>query len=60
MKVKNGMASNVSFDKSPHNRDGMVFRSGHERLIAPSDSGTSSTPMKKKRSPFAASEKATG
>ena len=60
MKVKKGIASKVSFDMTPHNLPGMVLRSGQLRLIAPSDKGASSTPIRKKRRPLAASEKATG
>ena len=60
MKVKKGMASKVSFDKTPQNRSGIAFRSGQSRLIEPPESGASSTPMMKKTSPFAASENATG
>ncbi|MCY1500238.1 hypothetical protein D9M68_342770 [compost metagenome] len=59
MKVKNGMASNVSFDITPQNRSGSALSSGQERLIE-SDSGASSTPMMKNSRPLAASEKATG
>ncbi len=44
----------------PQNRSGMVPRRFQPRLIVPSDSGASSTPMKKNRSPLAASAKATG
>ena len=60
MKVKNGIASRVSFDKTPHSRSGIAFRSGQLRLIEPPDSGASSTPMTKNKSPFAASANATG
>ncbi|MNT63996.1 hypothetical protein D3C72_2018590 [compost metagenome] len=59
MKVKKGMASNVSFDITPQNRSGSALSSGQDRLIE-SDSGASSTPTIKNRRPFAASEKATG
>ncbi len=54
------MASNVSFDITPQNRFGNVFNSGQSSVIDPPDKGASSTPMKKKNNPFAASAKATG
>jgi hypothetical protein len=60
MNVKNGMASNVSFDITPHSRSGIAFSSGQLRLIEPPESGASSTPMTKNSRPFAASAKATG
>ena len=60
MNVKKGMASNVSFDKTPQSRDGSVTSSGQSSVIVPFDSGASSTPMMKNKSPLAASEKATG
>lgn len=40
MKVKKGMASNVSFDITPHSRSGIALSSGQERLMQ-SDSGAS-------------------
>jgi hypothetical protein len=35
MKVKNGMASKVSFDITPPKRSGMVPSSGQSRVMAP-------------------------
>ena len=34
MKVKNGIASKVSFDNTPHSRLGMVLSKGQLRLMA--------------------------
>ena len=60
MKVKKGMASSVSFDMMPpKKRSGRAPSSGQNRLMS-GESGASSTPITKKRRPFAASEKATG
>ena len=60
MKVKKGIASSVSFESTPQSRDGRVMSNGQSSVIVPPESGASQTPMTKKRSPFAASEKATG
>ena len=58
--VKNGMASNVSLAMTPNIRSGKDRNSGHDRLMAPFDSGASSTPTMKYSRPQAPSEKATG
>mgnify|MGYP005865826547 CR=1 FL=1 len=60
MKVKNGMASSVSFERIPHKRSGIARRSGQSSVMVPAERGASQTPMTKNKSPFAASEKATG
>ncbi len=60
MKVKKGMASMVSFDIRPQSREVMESSSGQSRLKAPPEYGVSQTLSTKNKSPFAASEKATG
>ena len=60
MKVKKGIASNVSLEITPHNRCGMVKSKGQSSVIVPSDIGASQTPMAKNTKPLAASENATG
>ena len=53
MNVKNGIASSVSFDMTPHSRSGSAPNS--EGCSRPS-----SMPISAKMMPFAASAKATG
>ncbi len=53
MKVKNGTASNVSLDITPHSRSGSAWKS--EGWSRPS-----SMPIRPNTMPFAASAKATG
>ncbi len=60
MKVKNGIANSVSLFITPKMRSGMTPSKGQSRLTFPPESGASSTPMKKYRSPTALREKATG
>ena len=37
MKVKKGMARSVSFDITPHNRWGMVYKSGQSSVMVPDE-----------------------